>query len=544
MDEPREALIGDPARGYILAMSRAKAPRLLNEVLTLFDGPPSLAVESLIALLAGGNVLLSPRGHHFESLANAIAWSFNGVLRKIPASAALDLGAISEGQQVAHVLLIEGVDTGRLVKLRAVLRRLATAEDGPAGPLFVLATADPDAVPPLEHPERAVWDELFAMRLNGRDSAPRQLAAFELDSDPLGVDQILPEDVLALRRAIEKLGLPASLGVALEQLPSALAQDGWPQLPQRIAADLGSAARVVAFLRGKKQVNLSHVADVLHPVLSGRLSVQEALPSGLLDAVEEAWDEVAQTARPGRPAAPQRKTFVGSAEELARKSGPPGASAPDLSEISTDPLLVSAPPKRPAAEEPPPIHDAYYAAPPPYKASEAGTEPQQPEEPEREIEEAGLFGAGTAGRTRAPRWSGLGSKAFSIALLLAIALLGTAVFPGWPLQLRGAYLTAVAQVELWRGRFERSRTTADAALELLGPRSFLAPRLESIAFTAQHELRERDRAEREALAREASQAGRHEEAAALYEKLAQDFKDQPLYSHLARESRKRLKQAP
>src|SRR5262245_37329088 len=192
-------------------MSRAKAQRLLSEVLTLFDGPAPLAVESLLALLSGGNVLLSPRGHHFEQLASAVAWSFNGVLRKVPPAAVLDAGALSEGQQIAHVLLVEGVDTARLVKLRAVLRRLASAEGGPFEPLFILATADPHAIPAVGHPDRTIWDELFALRSNGRDSAPREGATFELDADPLGIDQILPEDILALRREIELVPVPAAL---------------------------------------------------------------------------------------------------------------------------------------------------------------------------------------------------------------------------------------------------------------------------------------------------------------------------------------------
>jgi tetratricopeptide (TPR) repeat protein len=527
-------------------MSRPKAQRLLSELLTLFDGPPSLAVESLIALLAGGNVLLSPRGHHFENLANAVAWSFNGVIRKIPPSAALDAEALSEGQQLAHVLLVEGVDTARLVKLRAVLRRLATADGGPLEPLFILATADPDAIPPLGHADRPVWDELFTMRLNGRDTAPREPAAFELEPDPLGIDQILPEDVVSLRKTISELPVPPPLASALEQMPEVLTRDGWPSLPARASADLCAAARVVAFLRGKREVNLSHVADALHPVLSGRLSPDEALPAGLLDGVEEAWDEVARTAAPGRQHAPQRKTFVGGMADLARASQGGSVGARDLSEVGTDPLV--APAKRPAVEEPQPIHDAYYAAPPAYKAPRPA--PEAPDVEELEAPEAAeaegslMFGAGSARSPKARRRKGLGSRAVSVALLAAIVVVGTMVFPGWPAQLRGLYWTAVAQVQLWRGDYEQAGAAASSALELLGPRHVLGARLETIAFYAHHELRERERLDRERQAREASQAGRFEEAASLYEKLGQDFPDQPLYGQLAREARKRIEPSP
>ena len=182
-------------------MSRAKAQRLLSEILTLFDGPPSLAVQGLIAVLAGRGLLLAPRGHHFENLANAVAWSFNGVIRKITNGAPLDAATLMEGGQLPHVLLLEGVDSARLVKLRATLRKLTEPDQPKPDLLFFLATADPAEIPSLGHPDRAVWDELFGLRVNGRDSVARGPTVLaDLEPDTLGVEAILPEDILELRR--------------------------------------------------------------------------------------------------------------------------------------------------------------------------------------------------------------------------------------------------------------------------------------------------------------------------------------------------------
>ena len=551
-------------------MSRAKAQRLLSEMLTLFDGPTSLAVESLIALLAGRNVLLSPRGHHVDNLASAIAWSFNGVLRKIPSSAALDAEAISDGQHLAHVLLIENVDTARLVKLRSVMRRLAKGDSDSCEPLFVLATADFVAIPSLGGSDHAVWDDLFGMRLNGREPVPREPATFDQDSDPLGVDQILPEDVLALRGAIEAIPLPAALASALQQMPGVLVREGWPEPSSRVLADLAAAARAVAFLRGKREVNPSHVADVLHPVVSSRLATEESLSGDLLDAVEESWDEVARSRTSGHQPAPQRKTFVGRVEDLddAEVQSP----ADVLAEVSTDPLLPGpatasrsgtdpllpgpatalrstsatasrgrphAPAAPPASiAEAPPIHDAYYTARQPYRGSDSDApDPRQPpRQAPPEPEAAPEIARETPKRVRATPPM---QRAVSILLLGAIVVLGTAVFPGWPTFLEGLCSAGVAEVQLWSGNLGAAGTSAQIALARVGPRSMLAPRLEAIAFLAHRAVRQRERAQRESAARSSARAGRWDEAADAYERLAKDFPEQPLYGPLAREARRR-----
>jgi hypothetical protein len=502
-------------------MSRAKTHQLLSEILTLYGGPPALAFGSLVALASGGHVLLSPRGHRYDNLANALAWAFNGILRRLGPASSIDVATIVDGPQPAHVLLVEGLDTARVTRLEAVLRRLRASGE----PILVLGTAELHSIPAPRHPDRALWDELFLMRLNGRDGALPDPVLGELGADVLGADQILPEDVAQMCVAVAAIELPAALAAALGRLPRALDDEGWGGLTPRVVQGLGEAAKVVALLRGRRSVHASDVAELLPSVAGSRLTNEELPPRALLDVLDEAWGELARKAAPLRKPGVQRKTLIATPSELAANARRASRSPllDELAERGTDPLV---PPARPAAEPVPAIHAAYYA---PQAAYVPPVEDEQHEEDEPEPSPV----------RRRRRWPSLGARGVSAVLLVTVLVTGAALFPAWPSAARGLGLTVAAEWQLWLGQYAEAERLAEEARSALQSRLGLEGRLEKILFLARRQQDETRRELREREARRALLLGEPEAAAELFESLYRDYPARREYEHKAREARAR-----
>ncbi len=537
-------------------MSRAKAQRLISEVLTLYEGDPATAVQAVLALLAGGHALLIPGREHALDLANAVGWAFNGVIHRFGAEEAFRFQKRGKRRQLPHVILIEDLNTERLREFRKVLTRASLeADPGMEEPCFILATTSPSALPRLDDPARPLWDEMFTIVLQEQLEESLEKLSSSLEPDMLGSGQLLPEDISDLRRRIKQVWMPQDLQIALQGLPDLLEQAGWPGVSSYAILELARVAKVVAYLRGKTKVNYSHVADGLHAVLSSRLLTEGEMEDRLQELIEDLWDRAVGRALPDSAAVPQRRTFVGTTGDLEKRGGQAGLgdhhrwAAPRgqaSGEASSERARKAYRPLRDeSSQEPdqeeavsantdllmpePVIHEAYY--------DEVSYQTREEELTDEEKDSSSF----APPRRSLPPWlRSVGKKGVGLAVIVAIVVAFTLLFPRWPTTMTGVGYLGRAEWELWNDRYQEAQRLARDAGELLGSSDVqLAGWREKISFAATAALRADRRKKQEKAARDAFLTKDYELAATLYKELAEEYPDHNEYHQFTKDARKR-----
>jgi len=299
-----------------LAAASSTAARISACVGSVFLGKPDVLRQSIIALVAGGHVLLEDvPGAGKTVLARTLAASIGGRFSRVQFTSDLlpsDITGVSvyssrdesfvfhQGPVFANVLLADEINRAsprtQSALLEAMSEREVTVDSKTRElprPFFVIATQNPhehSGTYPL--PESQL--DRFLMRLSigypDRESE-RRIAMVQGFSGNLGIEPVVsPDEVAAAQQVARKIPFPGFLMDYLLELVSRTRSSDLLELgiSTRGVVSLASAARASAVVGGRGFCVADDVKSLFVPVCSHRVVVRGHRAGGVSTGTEAA----------------------------------------------------------------------------------------------------------------------------------------------------------------------------------------------------------------------------------------------------------------